>query len=88
MEFRRAGEKPRHRGLAGARRAPEYQRAERARFQHARERAVGTEQMILPDHIGKLIGSKLVGQRPRRGAVETGGGEQARRPSLGRELIR
>jgi hypothetical protein len=30
------------------------QRAERARFQHPRQRAVRTEQMILADHVGEL----------------------------------
>ncbi len=44
------GQKPRNRGLAGARRPPEDQRAERARLQHARERAVRADQGFLPDH--------------------------------------
>ena len=47
------------------------------RDQHAGENAVGTEKMILADHIGKLVGTKLVGERPRRAAVQPGGGEQA-----------
>src|SRR5438128_1914659 len=61
MELCRLGEKPRHRGLAGAGRSPEYQRAQRAVVQHARERAVGPEQMILADHLGKLARPQLVG---------------------------
>ena len=53
MQVGRLRQQPRHRGLAGAGRAPEDQRAERARLQHARERAVGAEQMVLPDHLGQ-----------------------------------
>ena len=49
-------EQPRHRGLAGARRPPEDERAERAGLQHAGERAVGAEQMVLPDDIGEPCG--------------------------------
>ena len=77
MQIGRLRQQPRHRGLAGAGRTPEDERAERARLQHAGESAVRTEQMILPDHIGELVGTKLVGERPRRAAVEPGGGEQA-----------
>ena len=40
MQVGRLRQQPRHRGLAGAGRAPEDQRAERARRQHARQRAV------------------------------------------------
>ena len=72
----------RHRGLAGAGRAPEDERAERARLQHARESAVGAKQMILPDHVSELVGAQLVGKRPRRVALKTGGREQARRALL------
>ena len=68
-------QEPRHRGLAGAGRTPKNERAERARLQHAGERAVGAEQMILPDHVGELVGPQLVGQRPRRVVLEAGGGE-------------
>ncbi len=70
-------EEPRHRGLAGARRPPEYQRAERAGLQHTGQRAIRPEQMILPDHVGKLLRAQPVGERPRRVAVEAGRGEEA-----------
>ena len=59
-------QQPRHRGLAGAGRAPEDQRAERAGGQHPGERAVGAEQMILADHLGERLRAQPVGQRPRR----------------------
>src|SRR5262249_33587050 len=63
-------EQPRHRGLAGAWRAPEDERAERARRQHARERAVGSEQMILPDHFRELGRAQLISERARRVLLE------------------
>src|SRR4029077_11262018 len=71
IKIRRPRQKPRHRGLAGARRPPEDQRAERARLQHAGERAVGAEQMVLADDVAELVRTQLVGKRPRRFAVET-----------------
>jgi len=54
MQLGGVGEQPRHRGLAGARRSPEHQRPQRARLQHARQRAVGPEDVILADDIRKL----------------------------------
>ena len=72
------GEQPRHRGLAGAGRAPEDQRAERVALQHAGQRAVGTEQMVLADHVGELLRAELVGERPRRVGIEPRRREQAR----------
>ena len=48
-----SAKQPRHRGLAGAGRAPEDQRAQRARLQHARQRAVGTEDVVLADDVGR-----------------------------------
>src|SRR5262249_7999933 len=76
MQVGRLRQEARHRGFACSRRAPKDQRAERARLQHARENAVAAEQMILADHIGEPIGTKLVGKRPRRGAFQPGSGEQ------------
>ena len=84
MQLGRVGEKPRHRGLAGARRPPEDQRAERAGIEHARQRTVRPEQVILPNHLRQRLGRpQLVGQRPRRIAIEAGGSEQAWRLSPG-----
>ena len=69
------------------------ERAERAGLQHARQRAVGPEQMILADHVDKLVGPQFVGKRPRRVALEPAGRQtdfDAKPGDLafGRELIR
>ena len=77
MQLGRLRQQPRHGGLAGAGRPPEDQRAERARLQHARQRAVRTEQMILPDHLGELRRAQPVGERTRRILIEPRGFEQA-----------
>src|SRR4029077_3265266 len=77
VEVGRLREQSRHRGLAGARGPPEHQRAERARGQHAGERAIGTEQMVLSDDIGQPGWSQFVCKRARRAAIEAGGREQA-----------
>src|SRR5579883_853827 len=69
-------QQPRHGGLAGAGRAPEDERAERARLQHASERAVLAEQMVLADHVREPLRPQTVGERPRRVALEAGSGEQ------------
>ena len=78
MQVGRLRQQPRHRGLAGAGRAPEHQAAERARRQHAGQRAVGAEQMVLADHLVELLRAQPVGERARRILVEAGGGEQSR----------
>jgi hypothetical protein len=77
MQRGRIREQPRDRRLAGAGRSPENQRAERARLQHAGERAVAPEQMILPDHFGEPGRTQLVGERTRRIVFEARGFEQA-----------
>jgi hypothetical protein len=46
------------------------------RLQHAGQHAIGPEQMVLADHLGGPLGPQPVGERPRRGALEAGGGEQ------------
>ena len=66
MQFGGVRQQPRHRGLAGAGRSPEHQRAQRARLQHPRQRAVGAEDVILADDIGELLRAQPVRQRPRR----------------------
>ena len=82
MQIGGASKQPRHRGLTGARRPPKDERTKRARLQHAGERAVGAEQMILPDHVGQLVRPKLIGERPRRVAFKARGSEQSRRAFL------
>src|SRR5262249_45440901 len=50
---------------AGAGRAPEDERADRARRDHARERAIRPQQMILADDLGEALRAQLVGERAR-----------------------
>ena len=76
MQFGGVRQQPRHRGLAGTRRAPEDQRAQRARRQHPRQRAVGSEDMILPDHVRQRARAQPVRQRMRRILLHPRGGEQ------------
>src|SRR4051812_12955234 len=78
MERGGVGEQPRGRRLAGAWRPPEDQRAERARLQHAGERTVRPEQMILADHLGEFRRTQPVGEGAWRDVIETGGLEQVR----------
>ena len=85
MQLGRVRQQPRHRGLAGAGRPPEDQRAERARLQHAGERAIRAEQMILADHFGEFCRTQPVGERTRRILIEPGGFEQAWAVFLARE---
>src|SRR6185312_11593780 len=66
MQFGGVRQQPRHGGLAGAGRSPEHQRAQRARLQHARQRAIGTEDVILSDDIGERARTEPVGQRTGR----------------------
>ena len=80
------GEQPGQRGLAGAGRAPQDDRAELAAGEHAPERRVGAEQMVLADQLVEGLRAQPVGERlPDRGAGAPGGalglGEQiAHRP--------
>src|SRR5207237_6370653 len=67
-----------YRGFAGAGRPPKDERAKRARVQHAGERTIRAEQMVLADDVRQLVGAKLVGQRSWRRPVEAGSREQAR----------
>src|SRR6202158_2078242 len=71
-------EQARDRGLAGAGRPPKHERAERARGQHARERAVGPDQRLLSYDFGELLRAQLVGERPGSGVAEARGLEKAR----------
>ena len=78
MQFGGIRQKPRHGGLAGARRSPEDQRAERARLQHARQRAVRPQDVILADDLGERARTHPVRQRMRRILRHPCGGEQVR----------
>src|SRR4051812_49170691 len=66
MQLGGVGQKPRHRGLAGAGRPPKNQRAQRSRFQHARQRPVGAEDVVLPYDIAELLRTQPIRQRTRR----------------------
>src|SRR5829696_5344729 len=76
MQLGGVGQQPRHGGLAGAGRSPEHQRAERARRQHARQRAVGTEDVILADDVGQRARAQPIGQRTRRVLLHPRRGEE------------
>src|SRR5258708_20206568 len=76
MQFGGVRQEPRHRGLSGARRPPEDQRPERARRQHARQRAVGAEDVILADDFRQIARAQSVGKRMRRILLHPRGGEQ------------
>src|SRR5262249_6135750 len=71
------------RGLAGAGRPTEEERAEAAGIEQARERAVRTEQMILAHDFVEAPRPQLVGERAWRIALEPGGCEKACPPALG-----
>src|SRR5579884_2224320 len=75
IQIGRLRQQPRYGGLPGAGRPPEHERAERTRGQHARQRAVGSEQMILAHHLIELLWTQPIGQRPWRIFVEACGGK-------------
>ena len=77
MQFGGIGEEPRHRRLAGAGRPPENQRAKRSGVEHARQCAVGPEQVVLSDDLGERRRAQAVGERPRCIAIKTRCREQA-----------
>ena len=58
------GQQPGDGGLAGAWRPPKNKRGQPARRQHATERAIGPEQMILAHHILQAGRTQAVRQRP------------------------
>src|SRR6202165_3677900 len=76
MQFGGLAQQPRNRGLAGARRSPEDQRTQRARRQHARQRAVRPEDMILADDVRQRARAQFVRKRMRRVLLHPRGGEQ------------
>ena len=76
MEIGLLGEEPRHRGLAGARRAPEDHRAEPAGLDHAAQHALLAEEMVLADDLGQRRRAQAIGERPRRAVGKPGSFEQ------------
>ena len=67
MQPRAVGKQASDGGLAAAGRAPEDQRGQRAPLQHAGERAVGAEQMVLSHDIVERPRAQAIGQRARAG---------------------
>src|SRR5262249_40776168 len=74
VQFGRIRQEPRHRGLAGAWRSPEHQRAQRTRRQHPRQLAIRPQDVILSDDSSERPRAQHVRQRmlrvprrPRRG---------------------
>ncbi|VWX46877.1 hypothetical protein NOVOSPHI9U_10351 [Novosphingobium sp. 9U] len=63
----RVGEQARDAGLAGARRPPQHHGGQAARRHHAADRAFGTGQMLLPDHLAQILRAQAVG----KGGVRT-----------------
>src|SRR6267154_1081863 len=80
MQLGGIGQKPRDRGLAGAGRPPENQRAQRARRQHTGQRAVGSENMVLTDNVGEFARAQFVGKRMRRILLHPCRGKEIFRP--------
>ena len=77
MQVRLLGQEARDGGLAGAGRTPQHHGGQRPRRDHAAQRGVGGEQVILPNDIGHGLGPQPVRQR-----ADTLAGEQ-RRPRHG-----
>ena len=82
-----AREQPGERGLAGAGRPPEDDRAELALGEHAPERRVGAEQMVLADQLvegarAQAIGERLAGARTGSPGGALGVGEQVAHPPI------
>ena len=66
----------RHGGLAGARRPPQDHALQSAALEHARQRALGADQVILADDLGQPFRPQPVGEGPRRPLLQAGGLEQ------------
>ena len=71
-----AGEQTRDRGFAGARRSPQNEARNAAAFQHARQCAVGSDDMILANDVGKLSRAQTIGQRARCALLKSGSFEK------------
>ena len=78
LELRFVGKQARHRRLAGARRPPENEARQPAALEHARQRAVGADELLLSDDLRKLRRPQPVGERARRPLLKSSGFEQRR----------
>ncbi len=66
MEIGTLGEEARDGRLAAARRTPEDERADRPRGEDPGQRAIGADEVILADDVGKARRPQAIGQRSRR----------------------
>ncbi len=73
MKIRRLGEEARDRCLAAAGRTPQDHRGEATRRDHAADRPILPEEMILADHLGQGSRAQTVCERPRRLRFEEAG---------------
>ncbi len=64
QQARLIGDQPRDGRLADTRRPPEDERGKRAAREHARQRAVGPQEMILAGDVGERRRAQAVGERP------------------------
>jgi hypothetical protein len=76
----RFGEQPCDRGLAGTRRTPEHHGRKPAGGDHSPDRAFGSGQMLLPDHVVEPLRPQPVGERRRLRWVRGEQVSQARPP--------
>ena len=86
--LRLLADQPRHRGLAGARRAPEDHRAEARRGEHARQRAFRSGQMLLPRDFVEGLRPQPLRQRRRRSERREQIGTAAQRRPLAKPSAR
>ena len=63
MQFGLVGQQPRKAGLAGAWRSPENDRGQSSGGNHAANRAIAADEMILADDLGELARTQAVRQR-------------------------
>ena len=70
-------EQTRDRCLARTWRAPQDQRPKRAAANETRQRAVGSQQMILAHDLARARRPQAIGERPGSGCVETGGAKRS-----------
>src|SRR5665213_2565847 len=78
MKLEGGGEKPRDGGLARARRSPQNHRGGPRGGDHAPERTLGAEEVILPHHVRQHRRAQPVGQGARRLLLRSGAAEKIR----------
>ena len=81
LELHLVGKQPGNRRLAGAGRPPEDEAWDAPGLQHPRQCAIGSDQMILADHLGERCRPQPVSQRPGRSLVQASRFEEVRHGS-------